>query len=373
MMDALTMFKAGRLIEAFRSRCTDCSANSSAHVAASPTDQPIHGLAVPLGEPTGDGRQIEAGALTWDLDVEAVPVLWDQLEGDHTGAVVGVLDSITDDGKALQVTGRLFDFEGRDTLLNLIENNAIGWSIALDDIDAETVYTEPKVTEEKDGSVRVRITREQELMRVTYGRLRHLALVDTPAYPSARPMLGTPEPIAAAAQLHTYPAEHFARWESREPVPIQVTPDGHVWGHAAGDGCYRNGSKTQCQKYTRDPDPELRNFLTATATLDDGEVIRVGALTCAGLHADPRMTREQQRAHHENSSTVWARVTAWNDSRGRLCVSGSVVPGLDDQTLAQVAGLPVSVELWPCVGTPGVTLVGMHSVVSPAWPVAASV
>lgn len=329
----------------------------------------IHGVAVPLGEYSGDGRAIMPGAVTWDLSVEAVPLIWDQVDGDHTGAIVGVLDHIEDDGAALRVSGRVFDFPERDRLVNLIENNAIGWSVALDNIEAEQTFSEPEVSEEEDGTTRVRITREQELLQVHGGMLRHLALVDTPAFASARPVLGPPPALAAAAMMHPYPAAHFERWESREPTPLQVTADGRVWGHAAGDGCYRNGNKSVCQKYKPDPDPAMKNFHTASLTLDNGEVIRVGSLTCAALHADPRMSHQEQRQHHENTSTVWARVIAWNDSRGRLCVSGSVVPGLDPALQAQVAGMPVSVELWPVAGTPGVTLVGAHTVVTPAWAV----
>ena len=111
------------------------------------------------------------------------------------------------------------------------------------------------------------------------------------------------------------------------------------------------------------------NFHTGTVTLDNGNVIRAGNLTCAGLHASVSMSHAQQRRHHEDSTTVWAKVVAWNDRKGRLCVSGSLVPGLDPTFTAQVAGLPISPELWPVPGVRGLTLVGAHSVITPAWPV----
>ena len=113
----------------------------------------------------------------------------------------------------------------------------------------------------------------------------------------------------------------------------------------------------------------MRNFHTGTVSLDDGSVIRVGSLTAAGLHASPMGSVADQRRHHEDSTTVWAKVRAWNDRFGRLCISGSVVPGLDPNFVAQVSRLPVSVELWPVPGVSGRTMVGAHTVVTPAWPV----
>src|SRR5690606_30384517 len=76
------------------------------------------------------------------------------------------------------------------------------------------------------------------------------------------------------------------------------------------------------------------------------------------------------RAYHENTSTVVGRVIAWEDERGRLAVAGSMVPGLPETFVAQVAGAPVSVEQWPTMETNGRnTLTAAHLVVTPAWPV----
>lgn len=184
------------------------------------------------------------------------------------------------------------------------------------------------------------------------------------------------EPITAAATLVreaiVFPSTHFDTWDAdgREQTPLTFDPDGRIHGHIAGTGCYRNGDMTQCKRYTRDPDPKLRNFHTGTTTLDDGRVIRTGALTAAALHADIRQPLEVARRHHEDTSTVVARVRAWEDARGRLAVAGSVVPGLPDAMLGQVAGAPVSIEQWPTMETGGRnTLTAAHLVVAPAWPV----
>lgn len=183
-------------------------------------------------------------------------------------------------------------------------------------------------------------------------------------------------PVTAAATMVrsavVFPAEHFEKWDAngREQTPLTVEPDGRIYGHIAGEGCYRNGNMRSCKRYQPDPDPKLRNFHTWTTTLDDGRVIRTGALTAGANHANVTQPLEAARAYHENTSTVVGRVIAWEDERGRLAVAGSMVPGLPETFVAQVAGAPVSVEQWPTMETNGRnTLTAAHLVVTPAWPV----
>lgn len=185
-------------------------------------------------------------------------------------------------------------------------------------------------------------------------------------------------PITASAvavrDAVVYPASHFEKWDAdgKDQTPLTFTPEGRVFGHLAGTGCYDNGNTSTCYRYTRDPDPQLRRFHTWTTTLDNGEVIRTGAITAEANHADATTlrTEAENRAYHENTSTVIARVVAWEDRRGRLAATGSVVPGLPASVLGRTAGAPVSIELWPTVETGGRrTLLAAHMVVTPAWPV----
>lgn len=380
MSDALSKILTARTIAAFKAKaeaetpCADCE-DETPTTAASDLDIPFHGHAALWGVPSGDGRVIRKGGIEWDLETEGIPIIWDREEGDHTGMVLGRIDSITDDGIGPFVTGRLFATDDPIAsaavarVAELIAENAIGWSVLLDSTVTEVTVRDPQVIENEDGSRMVRLSHDDDMAETVSSRMRHLAIVDTPAQPGARPILGPPPALAAAVGV-VFPAAHFEKWESREPVPMQVTADGRFWGHGAGPGvCFRNGNKSICQTYQRDPDPKMRNFHVGTATLDNGEVIRVGNLTAAGLHASTALNHDGQRQHHENSTTVYAKVRAWNDAQGRLCLSGSMIPGLDPTFSAQVAGLPISPEIWPVQGVPGVTLVGAHAVVTPAWPV----
>jgi len=367
------VFRARRLAAGLRQLggCTDCPPD-----VAATEDIPIHGLAAPWGQ-TGDGRAIAKDSLTWNLD-EPIPIIFDRRDGDHTGAIVGRVDRLWPDDTGVWMEGRLLATADPEAsadvarVAELINEHAIGWSVMLDDEEQEVVHREPQITESSDGTITARFRRDDDLMTVTAGRIRHLALVDTAAFGQAFPIMGFAPVNAATATVATYPAEHFERFVNDDPargVPLQVETDGHVWGQIAGTGCYRDGSGQTCKKYTPDPDREMKNFHTSTVRLDDGNSIRVGLITAGGLHSPLTVDIAGQRQHRENSTTAWAVVRAWDDAFGRLCVAGSVIPGLDPGFVNQAAACPVSIERWPVPGVAGLTLAGALSVPSPAWPV----
>jgi hypothetical protein len=366
------VFRARRLAAGLRLLdCADC-----AEVAAIGEDIPIHGLAAPWGQ-TGDGRAIQKDSLTWNLD-EPIPIIFDRRDGDHSGAIVGRIDRLWPDQTGVWMEGRLLATADPEAsadvarVAELIGQHAIGWSVMLDDEEQEVVHREPVVTESADGTITARFRRDDDLMTIVAGRIRHLALVDTAAFGQAFPIMGLAPVNASTVTVATYPAAHFEKFindDASRGVPLQVDPDGRVWGQIAGQGCYRDGSGQTCKKYTPDPDREMRNFHTSTIHTDTGASIRVGLITAGGLHAPLTADINGQRAHRENSTTAWAVVRAWDDAFGRLCVAGSIIPGLDPGFVNQAAACPVSIERWPVPGVPGLTLAGALSVPSPAWPV----
>lgn len=190
------------------------------------------------------------------------------------------------------------------------------------------------------------------------------------------------EAVTAAAGSKTgFPARLVARWTSGKVEPIHVdAPDAdgmrRVWGHAAPKGvCFRDGKGDRCFQYPGDVDKEHRGFHTgALVELDNGQKVRMGALTSGGMHVDSRLhvqgvgAREVFR-HREDSTKVLAMVRAWEDPHG-LAISGVLTPGVSEKELVQAMACAPSVELWP--SGRGRTLVGIHLVPTPAWPVAAS-
>jgi len=109
-------------------------------------------------------------------------------------------------------------------------------------------------------------------------------------------------------------------------------------------------------------------------TLSDGTSLQLGALTLGGRHIDPALARQgvgvkETTRHRDDANTIFAMVRAWETNFG-LAVAGVVMPSVDQDDLLRAAASAPSVELWP-VGR-GRTLVGIHLVPTPAWPVAAS-
>src|SRR5690606_5878419 len=141
------------------------------------------------------------------------------------------------------------------------------------------------------GGLMDALTRYQALVLVDRVREQRAAVTATPAAggavevvpcteceEDAGEVLVSPDravvdgPVTAAATMVrsavVFPAEHFEKWDAngREQTPLTVEPDGRIYGHIAGEGCYRNGNMRSCKRYQPDPDPKLRNFHTWTTT-----------------------------------------------------------------------------------------------------------
>ncbi len=188
------------------------------------------------------------------------------------------------------------------------------------------------------------------------------------------------EAVTAAAGSSSLPASYFADFRPTKAVPLTVTEEDanglrRVYGIAAPRGVCHRSDMGACFQYPGDIDPQHRGFHTGQQiTLSDGSTVRVGALTIGGKHVDARLARQgvdfrEVNRHRDDANTVFAMVRAWETPFG-LAVSGVVMPGVDRDTLFRAAASSPSVELWPAGR--GRTLVGIHLVPTPAWPVAAS-
>ena len=94
----LRSFRAARTLSAFRARnliaddsCLPCEQEQqAAAIVAAGKDILLHGLAVPYDTPTGDGRGVRKGALTYEADGQSVPLIWDRQDGDHVRGFVDI-------------------------------------------------------------------------------------------------------------------------------------------------------------------------------------------------------------------------------------------------------------------------------------------
>lgn len=199
---------------------------------------------------------------------------------------------------------------------------------------------------------------------------------------SMRSNLGQ-EAVVAAAGAKALPAAYFKEIKIDKKIPVKVSqPDANgyrnIFGIAAPRGvCHRSSIEGggSCFQFPGDVDRNLGHFHTGMEiALDDGSTIRPGALTSGGLHVDVSLAnrgvsaREVNR-HREDTNQILALVHAWDTPYG-LAINGVVAANVDEHRLLQaLAGAP-SVEMWPAGR--GRTLVGIHVVPTPAWPVVAS-
>lgn len=283
----------------------DTAAFSDARLTLGEDGMSVSGPVTFEGVWTGDVRTLPYGGLVWDEDLLPISLIWDREDGDHTGTVVGVIDT-------------------------------------LERVDGVTASARgPEIVEAQ------------------------VQAVAAAAGPSADTAL---------------PARLFSKFNATKPQALHIdAPDSkglrRIYGHAAPRGVCHRSDMGACFQYPGDVDKSLAHFHTGAAVeLDSGETIRVGALTSGGMHLDTGLARQgvstrEANRHREDANQVLAMVRAWEDSHG-LAISGVVLPGVTEgQLMAAMASAP-SVELWP--EGRGRTLVGIHLVPTPAWPVTAS-
>lgn len=186
--------------------------------------------------------------------------------------------------------------------------------------------------------------------------------------------------VVAAAGSSALDAALFVKHKFSTKTPLTVSEEDanglrHVYGHVAPYGVCHRSDMGACFQYPGDVDKGHKGFHTGQVlTLSDGTTVRVGALTLGGKHIDPKLAQQgvdfrEVNRHRDDANTVFAMVRAWEDPHG-LAISGVLMPGVDRDDLFRAAASSPSVELWPSGS--GRTLVGIHLVPTPAWPVAAS-
>jgi hypothetical protein len=129
-------------------------------------------------------------------------------------------------------------------------------------------------------------------------------------------------PSAAVASRAT-PVEWFRDPHLPGPTPVNVEPNGRVFGHLAQWGTCHIGIDGRCIE----PPHSYANyafFRTGVADTTDGEV-PVGVLTMNTLHASAELGHTAAVAHYEHTGTIAAAVSAGEDDYG-IWVAGTMLP-----------------------------------------------
>lgn len=318
-------------------------------------------LLIPEGAESGDGRFIAEGALTTrDLPL---PLLWQVQTADgHGGSViVGRIDSVERTEKGLGLAKGVFDSGewGREAERLVRGGFLRGVSADLDNFQASAVDFDELSNEDDDTEEEENVQKiTSPKLRIDSARVIAATLVAKPAFQECGIRLEqndlyaddqTDDPAITAAvetvadpatELANTPANPPTEWfqapKLDRPTPIQVTPEGKVFGHIAAWDQDHIGLPNNVRP------PRSRSnysyFTTGAVTTAEGSDVAVGNLTLSGGHAPLNADAMSAVKHYDDTASAVADVAAGEDSYG-IWVAGAVRPGA---TEAQVRALKAS-------------------------------
>lgn len=417
--DTLAVADAAARAASTDADCAPCSAAATARGFAADFQNQVNALVAaggpaaqwsgPIGYEgvaTGDGRLIEANALSWSTPV---PLLWaPENQGGHLGAqVVGWITDITRGENGAIVGSGAFDLGseiGREAYRQVQEGLTPGISMDLDDIsfeirvkaellqpmeavqpegfDPETGEPiwpegEDRMATDDRGYVTVAtLNSDDEMMVTTSARIRAATLVATPAFADAivslidgdalaDELLPALTAAAAVTERVAPPRAAFGAPDLDGPTPLTVSDTGRVFGHiATWDTCHI-GYPGQCVTPPSSPSG-YAFFHTGAVVTDDGSEMAVGHLTIDTGHADADLRSPEALAHYDNTGTAVAYVRAGEDAHG-IWVAGVVKPDATPEQVRALRASPISGD-WRRIGA-GMELVAALGVNVPGFPV----
>lgn len=187
--------------------------------------------------------------------------------------------------------------------------------------------------------------------------------------PAAWFRLPEPEP-GAEGMLDVYgmPAQELLveQPDGGLAVPLTITDDGLVFGHAARWGQCHVGYPGTCITA-----PEslaaYAHFHHGQVVCDDGAAVATGTLTMGCDHAAAELRAPEARDHYAHSGLAWADVRATNGALG-VWVCGALRPDVTDAQLRVLRASSLSGD-WRRIGT-GLEFIGALAVNVPGFPIA---
>jgi len=327
-------------------------------------------------ERTGDGREVQGGALRWTTPLPLRSVHEDV--GGHLGAiVVGTIETLErQDGGVIWGEGT-FDTgseEGLEAARLVAEGVKTGVSMDIDDVSFEVRYRVPEgsdnAMEATEGEeIVIEVVSGDEVMVTTDARMRAVTLVSIPAFDQARisivsdeivedegdtsdeEVIEEAEAIVAGATVlvagASIPVEPPAVWFSDPslagPTPLTITKDGRVYGHlATWDVCHvaSPAGEGVCVVAPHSVTGYAR-FHTGSVLTAEGTTLSAGKITMGTGHARPNASPRDTSAHYDNTGTAVADVRAGEDAYG-IWVAGALRPTVTAEQVRTLRASPLS-------------------------------
>jgi hypothetical protein len=330
------------------------------------------------GTDSGDGRTIEAGALTWRSLDKGLPLMLQTAtpgEGGHAGAVLcGVITDIWREGPLVMGKGQL-DMEGEhgSEAFRLMRAGMLhGVSVDMD--SARSSFEFPELGPDAD-EFDINEAMQAGTEKITEARIMGATLCPFPAFQEAmleliasgdltvlvasaygEPMNGshvranTPlkqadmESLVASATATVEMAVPSASWFAHAPAQdgayaTRVESDGRIHGYVAEWGTCHIGFTGKCVSPPRSQCSYSR-FATGTRTTVDGKLVPTGRVFIGGEHAPTTRGFAADKAvdFYATTSAAVADVSVHEDEYG-IYVAGAVRP---DATAKQIEALRAS-------------------------------
>lgn len=321
------------------------------------------GLLAVENRPTGDGRVLAAGSVTWE-EGRPFPVMAMLRNADggggHAGAVVAArIDRVWREGN--EIWGEGF-FEsgnvGMEVSRLIREQVLTGLSVDLDNVKAtftEDNDGEPLAVIESANLRGVTITSfgaiqdafieilgsEQDMPLVADGGTIATVRVNTPFTfsDSDEGMALVASGVSLdSAPLHP-PAEWFQDPQLKEIMPLQVNPNGQIFGVLAAEGSCHIGYPGKCVEF---PEESKFDFFHVGKTLcEDGTMVSTGVITINGAHADLN-SGAAETADHYNTLSIVAHVRVYRTKGVGLVVAGAVSPNATPEQVSLLRAANIS-------------------------------
>lgn len=368
----------------------------------------------PEGSLTDDGRMFAPGSITWRELPLSLMVMTETGEG-HDGAWLGGrIDRIWRDGSQIRGEGVFTDTEEGRKAAKLVADGAltgVSVDIAVKEFEVssskelfneegELLWPPPEGQEaEEPNLLDILFGQEDQdtVFVVTAGVIGAATVCPFPAFADANISLsasgllwtvrnqggftlvrtpagretasedGDTALTAAAAGLAPVvpPVEWFENPELEELTPLQITGEGHVYGHAAAWDTCHIGFADVCTTAPHSTTGYELFHLGAVRT--DTEVdVPVGKITLGTGHAPKHLNYQAAAAHYDDTGTVVADVTCGEDVFG-IWVSGALRPDVSAERVRELRAAVLSGDWRSFDGN--LELVALLAVNVPGFPI----